>query len=114
MWYVATTLQMTVPGAAYTVAWADDQFGINSVDDNVDVTVQFATGERYVATLFTLANLQSLLLRYRDTGECANGLYIWASHMIVLPTLDRDSIEAVVADLIKTGEFTSAFAGPVK
>jgi hypothetical protein len=105
---------MTVPRTSYTVSWVEDEFGTNAVDDNLDVTVEFATGERYVATMFTVANLQSLLLRYRESGECANGLYIWASNMIVLTTLDKETIEAVVADLIKTGEFAAAFAGPYK
>jgi hypothetical protein len=103
---------MTVPKTPYTVSWVEDEFGTNPVDDNLDVAVEFATGERYVATMFTVANLQSLLLRYRESGECASGLYVWASHMIVVRTLGRDHIEMVVADLIASGEFSSAFAGP--
>lgn len=103
---------MTIPTGSYTVSWLEDEIGTNAVDDNIDVTVKFATGERYMATMFTVTNLESLLRQYRVSGECANGLYVWASHMIVLATLDRKSIEAVVEDLIKTGEFVSAFDGP--
>lgn len=95
--------------ARYTVEWRDDEFGINSTNDNVDVTVTFVTGERYIATMFTLANLQTLMSRYRQSGECAHGLYVWASNMIILSVLNKDSIENTVADLIATGEFSSAF-----
>jgi len=103
---------MTIPSGSYTISWREDEFGTNAVDDNIDVTVRFATGERYVATMFSVTNLQSLLRQYRVSGECANGLYVWAPHMIVLATLDRKSVEAAVKDLIETGEFVSAFDGP--
>lgn len=34
--------------------------GLNAENDNVDVEVHFPTGENYVATFFTLNNIQTL------------------------------------------------------
>ena len=85
---------------------------INPTDDNVDVFVYFADGRKYVATFFTLANIRSLMRKDRDTGECAAGLYFWASDMLIVERLDRETIERTIADLMHTGEFEKAFGGP--
>jgi hypothetical protein len=97
----------------YTIAWVDDVFGIDPDDDNVDVIVHFGTGQRYNATFFTLQNLQSLMENYRETGECAAGLYVWSANMIVVSRLTRENIERAVADLLASGEFGAAFEGPL-
>jgi hypothetical protein len=84
----------------------------NIEDDNVDVFVYFSDGRKFVATFFTLQNLKSIMTKDEGTGECAGGLYFWASDMIVVQKLDRDTIHKAVADLVKTGEFAKAFSGP--
>ena len=53
-------------------------------DDNVDVEVVFKNGKRYVATMFTLDNIHKLMDRYKESGECAYGLYFCGSDMILL------------------------------
>ena len=78
-------------------------------DANVDVVVEFASGRRFGATFFTLENLERLMERYQDSGECAQGLYCWASRMIVIRRLTADAIETAIADLLETREFESAF-----
>jgi hypothetical protein len=98
----------------YTVTWIEDDFGIDPEDDNVDVTVEFADGERFVATFFTLRNVASLFEKYRETGECASGLYLWASNMIIIDRLTKENVEKTIADLLATGEFYGAFDGPHK
>lgn len=82
-------------------------------DDNVDVFVSFPDGRRYVATFFTIDNIRSLFAKNRETGECDGGRYFWASDMIIVERLDRETIERSVADLIRVGEFESAFDGPL-
>lgn len=89
-----------------------DHGNVNTADDNVDVFVYFADGRKYVATFFTLANIQSIMRKDRTTGECAGGLYFWASDMIVVERLDRETVEQTVADLVQSGEFEKAFDGP--
>jgi hypothetical protein len=97
----------------YNIQVREDEYGTNSSDDNVDVTVEFANGERYVATVFTINNLRTLMRRYRESGECANGLYVWATRMIVMEQISRRAIEEMVKDLIESEEFASAFDGPL-
>ena len=93
----------------YHVSWVEGEMGIDTCDDNVDVIVQFESGERYVATFFTVENLRTLLRLYRNTGECAQGLYVWSTYMLVVETLTLPNVERVVADLLATGEFVRAF-----
>jgi hypothetical protein len=78
-------------------------------DANVDVVVEFASGRRFGATFFTPENLERLMDRYKQSGECAQGLYVWASEMIVIRRVSPDAIRIAVADLIEAGEFQKAF-----
>jgi hypothetical protein len=97
---------------SYAIRWIEDEFGVDPNDDNVDVFVNFTNGVRYVATFFALANLRTLLEKYRQTGECAGGTFVWSTYMIVVEHLTREAVEKTVADLIATGEFGRAFEGP--
>ena len=83
---------------------------LDPVTDNVDVEVRFPDGRRYSATYFTLENIALLMERYRATGECKDGLYLWCVDMVVIRRLTREQIASVVEDLIATGEFESAFS----
>jgi hypothetical protein len=97
----------------YIISWINDEFGIDPQDDNVDVIVEFASGEQFTATFFALGNVQSLLDKYNETGECANGLYLWSAHMILITRLTKENVETAVADLLTSGEFAEAFEGPL-
>ena len=77
--------------------------------DNVDVEVTLADGGRFGATFFTLENLQRLFQKNRTTGECAGGLYLWATNMILVEKLTMDVIQKAVEDLLESGELSSAF-----
>ena len=76
---------------------------------NIDVVVEFASDRRFGATFFTVDNIRWLLDQYTKSGECAHGLYVWASDMIIIRRLSDDAIKTAVADLIQTGEFDKAF-----
>jgi hypothetical protein len=82
--------------------------GLDPLDDNVDVEVAFDDGSRFVATFFTLQNIEKILDRYKQTGECMKGFYFWCSDMIIVRSLSRESITKVVGDLIEKGEFEEA------
>lgn len=77
-------------------------------DDNIDVEVDLRNGRRFAATFFTVRNLSSLIEKYRVTGECAHGTFVWAVEMIILRDLTEESIHATVQDLISTGVIESA------
>ncbi len=80
----------------------------NTENDNIDIEVSLPDGRRFAATLFTLQNLSALLDKYKASGECANGTFVWAVEMIVLRDLTCSSIEATIQDLVFTGQIGSA------
>ena len=84
--------------------------GINDLDkydDNVDVEITLADNRVFSATFFTLENIKNLLLSYKATGECANGLYFWAKDMIIVKELDEDTLRKTINDLIDSEELYS-------
>ena len=99
-----------LPVPPYQIEWIGDTSSIDPYDDNVDVVVRFSDGMRFVATFFTLKNIETLLERYRSTGECANGLYFWASDVVIVERIADDVISATVSDLLASGEFVTAFS----
>ncbi|MES2331984.1 MAG: hypothetical protein V4539_20420 [Bacteroidota bacterium] len=78
-------------------------------DDNSDVIITFNDGTRYVATFFTLQNIQTLRENYKISGECLAGKYFWASDLILIDSIERSEILTVVKHLIASGEFQSIF-----
>ena len=88
--------------------WADGEWNID--DDNSDVIVTLANGEKWIATFFTYKNIMRLKEGHRTTGECLDGIYFWASDMILIDELTRDKIERVVKELIATENFMTAFS----
>jgi hypothetical protein len=81
----------------------------NSMDDNSDVVVAFEDGNTYIATFFTYDNIQTLRRRYSQTGECLSGQYFWASDMVLIDQISRESIQQVINHLLETGEFSQIF-----
>ncbi|MGO8746356.1 MAG: hypothetical protein ACLQNE_10230 [Thermoguttaceae bacterium] len=99
-----------VKGQHYKIIVVAGTQGLDPLRDNVDVEVVFDDGSRFVATFFTLENVQMIMDGYRQTGECSKGLYFWASDMILVRRLTRQNIAKVVGDLIGEGEFEKAFS----
>lgn len=79
----------------------------SAIDDNVDVLIDLDDGRSFSATFFTIDNLRTLMRRYRTSGECANGAYIWAKDMVVVESISEEVLRVVVTDLIATGEIVS-------
>jgi len=84
--------------------------GTATVDDNTDVIVTFDDGAVYVATFFTYENIENLRRKNAETGECLSGKYFWASDMILIDKVDRESIEQVIADLLREDSFDTVFS----
>lgn len=96
----------------YDVRFIPQGANPHPLDENIDVQVFFDTGATYVATFFAMANIHGLMEKNRRSGECLNGLYLWASDMIIVEVLTLDAVLCTVADLLASGEFESAFSGP--
>ncbi|HUC83102.1 MAG TPA: hypothetical protein VMR70_19490 [Flavisolibacter sp.] len=78
-------------------------------DDNSDVIVTFTDDSRYIATFFTYTNIERLRRKNEQTGECLSGKYFWASDMVLIDKINRESILSVVGYMIQTEEFYLAF-----
>lgn len=78
-------------------------------DDNSDVIVTFSDDKKYVATFFTYDNVKTLTEKNKRTGELLSGTYFWASDMILVDRIDRETIEKVIDDLIKENYFDQLF-----
>jgi hypothetical protein len=72
--------------------------------DNVDVKIILENGDTFFLTFFTIANIQVLLKRYNETGECAFGTYFWASNMVIVNSLNIENIKKTIEQLIKDNE----------
>ena len=97
-------------GKPYSIHVRHGLKSVDPVNDNVDLEVRFEDGSRYAATFFTLNNLRLLFEKNEQTGECKDGLYLWASDMVIVKKLTEASISETVADLIAQGEFEAAFS----
>ncbi|MDH0864174.1 hypothetical protein [Mitsuaria sp. GD03876] len=80
---------------------------VDAVDDNVDILIDVEDGRLFSATFFTINNLSTLMRRYRASGECAAGKYVWAKDMIVVESITRATLEVAIDELIRTGEIES-------
>ena len=83
---------------------------LDSDNDNVDVQVTFPNGERFSAVFFTMRNIEALMKRYKKTGECAGGLYFWASDMIIVESLTEKTICKTIDHLLAENEFGYIFS----
>ncbi len=71
-------------------------------NDNLDVNVILPGGEVYFGCLFTLANIRQLM---EQEGDHA----FWATDMIVVSNLTRQTISKAIQELIDDGYLTQAF-----
>jgi hypothetical protein len=79
-------------------------------DAVTDVVVTLGDGTRWIATFCTFAHLDALRTACTTTGENLGGKYLWASDLILIDDSSRDSVAAVVADLVAAGDVPSAFS----
>ena len=102
----------------YTTVQRDDYqltiySGIAPLDpdnDNVNVQVTFPNGESFSAVFFTLQNIDTLMKKYKKTGECADGLYFWASNMMIVQELTEQTICEIIDNLLAEEEFEFVFS----
>lgn len=87
--------------------WKDGQWSPS--DDNSDAIVTLEDGSRWIASFFSYANIDTLRQRNQQNGECLGGKYFWASDMILIDEISRQSIEQVVSALIMEGSFERVF-----
>lgn len=77
-------------------------------NDNVDIQVHY-NSSKYIATFFTLKNIEYIMQQYSISGECNNGSYFWASNSVIVQSLKHACLESVIGSLIETDEFFDVF-----
>ncbi len=102
----------TIPGHGYEIVIVTGSEPLNAECDNVDVVVKFEGGRHHAAVFATIESIKERLAYFKQSGECASGLYFWAADLIILERLTDDAIVRTVADLIDSGEFETAFSEP--
>jgi len=77
--------------------------------DAVDVVATMPDGSRWAATFLTASYMARVRDSYRESGECLDGGYFWIARPVFVDELSRPAIEAVVDDLVESGELRTAF-----
>ena len=79
------------------------------LNEQVDAeVVSLQMVESRTVTFFTLRNIEQVLSRYKESGECLFGKYFWAKDLIIVESLDFEVIRKVVWDLVESGEYEGA------
>jgi len=86
--------------------WSSDY---DIFDENTDVIVKLEDETKWVASFFTYKNILSLKNKNEATSECLNGKYFWASDMLLIEEISRETITKVVTQLLTNGEFWRVF-----
>ena len=73
----------------------------NIEDDNTDINIILCDGTVFFSTFFTLKNIQRIL----DADE---GVYFWATDMVILRDLERTTIVTAVQRIIEDDYLDSA------
>jgi len=79
-------------------------------DDVTDVVVTLADGTRWTATFCAFAHVATLRQLWERNGEALGGRYVWMVNLILVEDTSRETTTAVVNSLLRSSEFTSAFA----
>lgn len=76
---------------------------------NVDMWLTLADGSRWTGTVFTLAEVERLMRRWRDTGEALGGRYFGCPDGLIVRDAGVEAIVDVVEHLVAEGEYSSVF-----
>jgi hypothetical protein len=79
-------------------------------NDVTDAIVTLRDGSRWIGTFCAFDHVAELRANCAENGECLGGRYLWASDLILIDDTLRPTIEAVVRDLLVTGELPSAMS----
>jgi len=91
--------------------WVKGQW--NPTDDIVDIRATLQDGTGWVASVCSYKHVETLRSKWSASGDCLKGQYVWAANLILAIDTSRPTIEAMLKDLLVTGEFKNALS-PIK
>ncbi|PQL93777.1 hypothetical protein [Apibacter adventoris] len=65
-------------------------------NDNIDVNIVYENEEVFFVTFFTLLNVKELMLKNKE-------IYFWATDMVIVKDLDKETIRNVVSKMTEEG-----------
>jgi hypothetical protein len=77
---------------------------VSNTHDPYDVLVELDGGGSYAGVFATLEQLDRLMRRWAETGECLSGRYLSIASLVVLAEMTVEDVVAAVVDLRNTGE----------
>lgn len=77
---------------------------------NADVELVDGHGARWSATVLTVAEVQRLMLLYRDTGECLGGAFFRVPDLLILNEPTLGSLVAIIEEFVRTETHQSELA----
>lgn len=75
---------------------------------NIDFWIQIE-GKTYWGSAITTENIQYLMEKDKQTGECASGAYHWQSNAIILKDFTVECLALAVEDIIQENLLDSIF-----
>jgi hypothetical protein len=75
---------------------------------NADTFVELPGGSTWSLTLVTVAEVNRLLARWKDTGEAGGGSYFRAADLVIVPVPGISAMIAAIRELVRSGEITDA------
>jgi len=83
----------------------------DKLNANHDVIVELNDGEKYVATFFTLINIQYLMTHYKQhSGECNKGTFFWSSDMCIIEVFEDQLITEAITTMLSEDYFEDVFS----
>ncbi|MBT2622620.1 hypothetical protein [Chryseobacterium sp. ISL-6] len=70
-------------------------------DDNIDLNIIIPSGQVFFSTFLTILNINNLMIRDND-------LYFWATDMIIVKNLMKETIKSSVSKMISDRYLESA------
>jgi hypothetical protein len=70
---------------------------------NVDAFVDLPDGSSWALTIFTVEEVRRLLVRWKETGEGANGSYFWAVDQLIVPEPGVSAMTTAIRELVRSG-----------
>lgn len=82
----------------------------DKINANHDVIVELSDGGRYVATFFTLTNIQYLMSYYKHiSAECNSGSFFWSSDMCIIEILEESVLVESITEMLNGDYFENVF-----